>query len=33
MNVAVWGGIAAVVAGMVVTFGYCLSLRNRAKAA
>jgi len=32
MNVAVWGGIAAVVAGMVVTFGYCLSLRNRAKA-
>ena len=33
MNVAVWGGIAAVVAGMVVTFGYGLSLRNRAKAA
>ena len=31
--VALIGGCGAVAAGIVVTFGYCLSLRNRAKAA
>ena len=33
MDVAIWGGMAAVIAGIAVTFGFCLSLRNRAKAA
>jgi hypothetical protein len=31
--VAIIGGSGAVVAGIAVTFGYCLSLRARAKAA
>ncbi|MNL79221.1 hypothetical protein D3C87_2057760 [compost metagenome] len=31
LPVAVVGGCAAVVAGMAVTFGYCLSLRDKAK--
>ena len=31
--VAVWGGCGAVLAGIAVTFGYCLSLPARAKAA
>lgn len=31
--VAVWGGSAAVLAGMAVTIGYCLSLRIKAKSA
>ena len=31
--VATWGSLVAVVTGMVVTFGYCLSLRDKAKAA
>ena len=31
--VAVVGGVGAVVAGIVVTLGYCLSLRSKAKAA
>jgi hypothetical protein len=30
--VAIWGGCGAVVAGIAVTLGYCLSLRGRAKA-
>ena len=30
--VATWGGMAAVVAGIAVTFGYCLSVRGKAKA-
>ena len=30
---AVIGGCAAILIGMAVTFGYCLSLKNRAKAA
>jgi hypothetical protein len=29
---AAWGGTLAIVAGMVVTFGYCLSLRSAPKA-
>lgn len=29
--VAVWGGSAAVLVGMAVTVGYCLSLRARAR--
>lgn len=33
LNVAIPLGCGAVFAGMVVTFGYCLSLRNRARAA
>ncbi|MBO9557084.1 MAG: ammonium transporter [Caulobacter sp.] len=33
MQVAVAGGVGAVVTGMAVTFGYCLALRDRAKAA
>lgn len=33
IQTAVWVGCGAVIAGIVVTFGYCLSLRNRAKAA
>jgi hypothetical protein len=32
MQVAVWGGTAAVVTGIAVTLGYCISLRNKAKA-
>ena len=31
--VAVVGGVSAVVAGILVTLGYCLSLRTRTKAA
>ena len=31
--VAVVGGVGAVVAGIVVTLGYCLSLRSKTKAA
>ena len=31
--VAVVGGVCAVVAGIVVTLGYCLSLRSKTKAA
>jgi hypothetical protein len=31
--VAVVGGCGAVLAGIAVTFGYCLTLRARAKAA
>jgi hypothetical protein len=30
--VAIWGGSGAVVAGIAVTLGYCLSLRAKAKA-
>lgn len=30
---AVIGGCAAILIGMAVTFGYCLSLKNKAKAA
>jgi hypothetical protein len=30
--VAIWGGSAAVLAGLAVTLGYCLSLRDKAKA-
>jgi hypothetical protein len=30
--VAIWGGCVVVVAGIAVTFGYCLSLRAKAKA-
>jgi len=33
MPVAIWGGAGAVVAGIAVTIGYCLSLQSRAKAA
>lgn len=33
MPVALIGGCGAIIAGMAVTFGYCLSLRSRAKAA
>lgn len=33
MSVAVWGGTAAVLAGIAVTMGYCLALRANAKAA
>ena len=32
MDVAVWGGMAAVIVGIAVTFGYCFALR-KAKAA
>jgi hypothetical protein len=31
--VAIWGGSGAVVAGMLVTFGYCFSLRAKMKTA
>jgi hypothetical protein len=31
LSVAVIGGCGAVITGMAVTFGYCLSLRDRAK--
>jgi len=33
MPVAIWGGMAAIVAGLVVTLGYCLSLREKEKGA
>ncbi|MES2833651.1 MAG: ammonium transporter [Pseudomonadota bacterium] len=33
MNVALIGGCGAVLVGMAVTLGYCLSLRNKARAA
>lgn len=33
MSVALIGGCGAIIAGMAVTFGYCLSLRSRAKTA
>jgi len=33
MDTALWGGCAAVITGIVVTFGYCLSMKNRATAA
>lgn len=32
IRVAAWGGAAAVVAGIMVTLGYCLSLRSKAQA-
>src|SRR5579875_2805792 len=32
MSVALWGGVGAVLAGMAITFGFCLSLRTHAKA-
>lgn len=32
-NVALIGGCAAVITGIAVTFGYCLSLKNRTKTA
>ena len=32
MSVALIGGCGAIIAGMAVTFGYCLSLRHRAAA-
>lgn len=31
MPVAIWGGTSAVLAGVAITFGYCLSLRTKAK--
>lgn len=31
IRVAAWGGAAAVATGIMVTLGYCLSLRNRTK--
>ena len=33
MSVAIWGGTAAVVAGLAVTMGYCILLRSKAKVA
>lgn len=33
MDVAIWGGMAAVITGIAITLGYCLTLRSRAKAA
>ncbi len=33
LPVAIPGGVVAVVAGVAVTFGYCLSLRSKANAA
>jgi len=32
IQVAIWGGCGAVVAGIAVTLGYCLSLRAKPKA-
>lgn len=32
-NIAIFGGCGAILLGMAVTFGYCLMLRSRAKAA
>jgi hypothetical protein len=32
-QVAIWGGCGAVIVGIAVTLGYCLSLRAKAKAA
>ena len=29
LKLAAWGGVAAVVAGIAVTIGYCLSLRSK----
>jgi hypothetical protein len=31
MDVAIWGGMAAVAAGVLITLGYCLSLQSKAK--
>ena len=31
--VAIWGGSGAVIAGVAVTLGYCLTLRAKTKAA
>jgi hypothetical protein len=31
--VATWGGAGAVLAGLIVTLGYCISLRDRERAA
>jgi hypothetical protein len=33
IGVAIFGGCAAVLAGMAVTLGYCLSLRSKARSA
>ncbi|RZJ00685.1 MAG: ammonium transporter [Rubrivivax sp.] len=33
MSVAIWGGTGAVLAGIALTVGYCISLRARLKAA
>ena len=33
MPVATWGGFGAILAGIAVTMGYCLSLRSKARAA
>lgn len=33
MSMAVWGGTAAVLAGIAITMGYCFSLRAKAKVA
>ena len=32
-NVALYGGCGAIILGMAITFGYCLSLRDRARSA
>jgi hypothetical protein len=32
MPVAIWGGTGAVLAGIAITFAYCLSLQTKAKA-
>ena len=32
IDVAIWGGMAVVAAGILTTLGYCLSLRSNAKA-
>ena len=33
LPVAIWGGMAAIVAGLVVTIGYCITLRAKAESA
>jgi hypothetical protein len=33
MQVAIFGGCGAIIIGIAVTFGYCLALRDKAKAA
>ena len=33
LNVALIGGCGAIILGMAITFGYCLSLRDRARTA
>ncbi len=33
LNVALIGGCGAIILGMAITFGYCLSLRDRARSA